>query len=67
LEFIPDRFDPKSKYFRRPDGGVRHPLAFSPFLGGKRICLGKSLAEVLTRFTVPLIFYHFDFEFTNLE
>jgi len=66
-EFIPDRFDPKSKYFKAPGGGPRHPLAFVPFLGGKRICLGKSLAEVMTRFTVPLLFYHFDFEFSNPE
>ena len=33
-EFIPERFDPESKYFKRPDGGPRHPLAFGPFLGG---------------------------------
>jgi len=67
LEYIPERFDSKSKYFRRPDGGARHPLAFSPFLGGKRTCIAKSLVEMMTRYTIPLIFYHFDFEFTNPE
>jgi cytochrome P450 len=40
-------------------------LAFTPFLGGKRICLGKTLVEVMVRFTIPLLFYHFDFEYQN--
>jgi len=26
--FIPERFDSDSKWFPRPDGGPRHPLAF---------------------------------------
>jgi len=40
-------------------------LAFNPFLGGKRICIGKTFAEVTIRYTVPLLFHYFDFEFTN--
>jgi cytochrome P450 len=32
--FCPDRFDPESPWFKKPDGGNRHPMAFSPFLGG---------------------------------
>ena len=64
-KFDPDRFDPKSPMFKRPDGRPRSPLAFCAFNGGKRICLGKSLAEVMLCLTIPLIFYHFDFEFTN--
>jgi cytochrome P450 len=34
-------------------------------MGGKRICLGKTFAEVTVRFTVPLLFHHFDFEFVS--
>ena len=31
-EFIPERFDPKSHYYKRPDGGRRNPYSSSPFL-----------------------------------
>jgi cytochrome P450 len=33
-KFIPERFDPSSEYFLRPDGKKRKPLAFIPFLAG---------------------------------
>ena len=46
-KFIPERFDPKSKYFLTPKGKRRHLLAFAPFSGGKRVCIGKTLAENL--------------------
>lgn len=63
--FIPDRFDSSSPYFLRPDHTKRHSMAFTPFLGGKRVCLGKSFAEITTRHTVPLLFYFIDFEFAE--
>jgi len=40
---------------------------FNPFLGGKRVCLGKTFSETVVRFTVPLLYYHFDFEVVNKE
>ena len=67
LTFNPDRFDPTSKMYLRPDGQMRNPFSFCPFFGGKRICLGKTLAEFMTVFTLPLVMYHFDFEFVNPE
>ena len=67
FEFIPERFDSNSEYFKRPDGTPRNPLAFMPFLGGKRICLGKTFAETTLKLVLPLYFYHFDFEFVNKE
>jgi cytochrome P450 len=51
--------------YKRPDGKPRNPLAFCAFNGGKRICAGKTLAEIMLSITIPLIYYHFDFEFTN--
>lgn len=45
-EFIPERFDSKSKYFNKPDGKARNPFSFAPFLGGHRVCLGKTMAEI---------------------
>lgn len=63
--YIPERFDPKSEMYLRPDGKPRNPFSFCPFFGGKRICLGKTLAEFMTVFTLPLILYHLDFEFCD--
>jgi cytochrome P450 len=64
-EFIPERFDPESSYYSRPDGGARHPYAFGPFLGGSRICLGKSFAELMVRFTISTIMFHYEIRLTD--
>lgn len=45
-KFIPERFDPSSKYYLTPSGKRRHPMSFGPFLGGKRACLGKTFIEM---------------------
>ena len=58
-EFIPERFDPSSKYFLTPEGKKRHPMAFVPFSGGKRICTGKTFAEIVGKFVVPGIMGRF--------
>ncbi len=42
-------------------------MTFNPFLGGKRVCLGKTFAETVIRFTLPILLYHFDFEFVNKD
>lgn len=63
--YIPERFDPTSKYYLKPNGKKRHPMAFSPFLGGKRICLGKTFVEIISKFIGPSILGHFDFEFVD--
>lgn len=61
-EFIPERFDPLSKYYKRPDGSKRNPLSFNPFLGGVRICLGKTFAEMTLKYSLPLYHHFFNFE-----
>ena len=53
-QFIPERFDPTSEYFLTPDGKKRHTLTFTPFLGGKRICIGKTFAETSSKFIIAL-------------
>mgnify|MGYP002633998664 CR=1 FL=1 len=40
-------------------------MSFTPFSGGKRVCLGKTFAEITVRFTLPLIFHHLELEFVN--
>ena len=43
--FIPERFNSESPYYLTPTGKKRNPFSFSPFLGGLRICLGKTFVE----------------------
>ena len=65
--FIPERFDPSSKYFLTPDGKRRHPMSFGPFLGGKRVCLGKTFAENIGKSILTILFTQLDFEFVDPE
>ena len=62
-EFIPERFNPDSPYFLTPDGKRRNPYSFSPFLGGSRICIGKTFIEIVSKLTVPTLLSHLKFEF----
>jgi len=54
-KYIPERFDPDSEYYLTPSGKKRHPMSFGPFLGGKRICLGKTFAENIAKCVIPII------------
>lgn len=67
-QFNPERFntkDSENKWSKAADGKPRNPLSFTPFMGGKRICIGKTFAEVVVRFTIPMINHYCDFEFEN--
>lgn len=59
--FIPERFDPTSTYYLQPDGKKRHPMSFIPFIGGKRICTGKTFAEVVAKLVVPALLGKYEF------
>lgn len=57
LRYIPERFDPSSSYFFKPETSntIRDPLSYVPFSLGERTCPGQILAKleskiVLTRF-----------------
>jgi cytochrome P450 len=65
LKYIPDRFNPESPYFLTPDKKKRHPMSFGPFLGGKRICLGKTFVETISKIVGPTILANFEFEFLD--
>jgi len=54
-KYIPERFDPESPYYLTPSGKKRHPMSFGPFLGGKRICLGKTFVETMSKIIGPSI------------
>jgi hypothetical protein len=40
-------------------------LSFSPFLGGKGVCLGKTFAETISKITGPNLIWNFDFSFVD--
>jgi cytochrome P450 len=42
-------------------------LAFSPFLGGKRICIGKTFAEIVAKLVITGFITQLDFEFADPE
>lgn len=66
--FVPERFDLKSAknpWALTTDGKPRNPLSFTPFMGGKRVCLGKTFADVNVRMTVPLLYHFLDFSFVD--
>mmetsp|Transcript_108284 Transcript_108284/g.149655 ORF Transcript_108284/g.149655 Transcript_108284/m.149655 type:complete len:143 (+) Transcript_108284:376-804(+) len=65
LDFNPDRFDSRHPSFKRPDGKLRNPLAFTPFLGGKRNCLGQSIVYNTAKLVIPIVYTAFDFEFVE--
>ena len=64
-EFLPERFDASSPLSLTPDCKPRNPFAFSPFLGGHRICLGKTFVEEISRKTVPILFRTFNFKLAD--
>ena len=63
-KFIPERFDSNSKYFLTPSGKKRNPYSFSPFLGGNRICVGKTFAEMISKFVMPALLTNFHWDLT---
>ena len=67
-KFVPERFDfnqANNKWTLTTEGKPRNPLSFTPFMGGKRICLGKTFVDTSIRFTVPMLVYFLNFDFTN--
>ena len=66
-QFIPERFDSNSKYFKAPDGKARHPYAYAPFLGGHRICLGKTFAENVAKKMISMLLKFYTLEHADPE
>ena len=64
-KFIPDRFNSQSEYYLTTSGTKRNTYSFSPFLGGQRICIGKTFIEVVSKLTVPTLLTKFKFEFKD--
>ena len=54
-KYIPERFDPESPWSLTPSGTKRSPYSFGAFLGGKRICVGKTFAENIGKVMLSII------------
>ena len=65
LEFLPERHDSTSPLFLTPDGKKRHPNALIPFMGGPRVCFGKTLAENTMKISISYITQVFEAEFED--
>lgn len=64
LDFIPDRFDPESSYFKLPNGSKREPISWLAFGAGPRVCQGQSYAMNFIK--VGLVYFLTLFNF-NLQ
>ena len=62
LEYLPERFDPESGLFARPDGGLRHPLSFVPFSFGTRGCPGQAFGLLEAKVCVAYVAMKFKFD-----
>ena len=50
-----------------PDGKKRNPFSFLPFGGGKRVCFGKTVAQLTSKFFATYMTQLFDFEFVEKD
>lgn len=64
-KFIPERFNSGHSHYLTPSGQKRNPYSFSPFLGGQRICLGKTFLEAVSKITMTTWLTQFDISFTE--
>jgi len=62
-EFLPERFNPESPLYITPNGKKRNPYSWLPFGGGRRMCFGKTLAEINMKFLAAYMSQFFEMEF----
>mmetsp|Transcript_15739 Transcript_15739/g.13763 ORF Transcript_15739/g.13763 Transcript_15739/m.13763 type:complete len:197 (-) Transcript_15739:6-596(-) len=63
LKYIPERFDPESKYFLKPtDGKARRPYSYVPFSFGCRACPGQTFAMLELKVALAYILTHVKYE-----
>jgi len=58
-KFIPERFDPTSKYFKTPSGNPRSPASFIPFSIGPWNCPGGFISNLQIKiFIIVMVMKH---------
>ena len=65
LEFIPERFNPESEHYTKPntDKTARNSLSYIPFSFWFRSCPGQTLALLEIRVIVAYLFMNYNFKF----
>ena len=61
-EFLPERFDNANPLSLTPNGKKRNSFSWIPFNGGKRLCLGKTFAEMNLKIASVFMMQYFDFK-----
>ena len=64
-EFIPERFDPSSDYFRLPGGEKREPISWLAFGAGPRVCMGDNYSMYFVKVALVYFIHLFEFEITE--
>ena len=64
-EFLPERFDHTHPLYLTPSGQKRHPNSWNPFSGGRRVCFGKTFAEMGLKMMLIIMCDTFNFEFVD--
>mmetsp|Transcript_30470 Transcript_30470/g.29850 ORF Transcript_30470/g.29850 Transcript_30470/m.29850 type:complete len:166 (+) Transcript_30470:300-797(+) len=54
-EFLPERWDSDNPLSLTPNGTKRHPMSYGPFLGGRRVCLGKTFSETAIKVIISMV------------
>jgi len=66
-KFLPERFDPGSKYFKTVSGEKRNEMSFIPFGFGERKCLGYRFAELVMPMIVINVTHNYNFILTSKD
>ena len=66
-EFLPERFDPAHELSLTPGGKKRSAYSFLPFSAGKRVCFGKTFAEMNLKIVTVYLSQYFDFEMVDKQ
>ena len=61
-KFMPERFDNTNPLSLTPSGQKRNTFSFSPFIGGKRICIGMSFVQNASKVLLPSLISHLKFK-----
>ena len=65
FDFIPERFDPSSRYFKTPEKKLRDPCSMIPFSLGIRKCPGQTLAMLELKTILAYIFTSIDYSIST--
>ena len=64
-EFLPERFDDANPLSLTPGGKKRNPFSWMPFNGGKRVCFGKTFADLNLKIAAIYMIEYFDMKLVD--